>query len=539
MKTKSFLSLFAVAVLVLSLFAGCSGGGNTTSASTASGTAATGSSADQTKAPSSEAASANDGKIVDLTLFVDETWWSYNTWEGKIPQMVTEKTGVNIIPTVAVDENQLQLMVSSGDLPDMICSYRFDRLSDSALCYSYNELIDQYAPDFEVDPVTKYVNSTLHDGKFYVIKNDFASPQKWKDNPKALHQGPGISFRKDILEGLGNPEINSIEDLENVYDMVLAQYPGVVPIVAEGMDNSFRYMKVQLAVHSDNFYEDEAEQLKWRGRDPQLLEWYKLMNKWYHKGYWTADNLAFKNADQYKQVLMNGEAFSLMAYDNTADTVNTEMKAAGKDYYMVAKPEWLTDEATLFDYRIGWRGLFITRNCSNPEAAINFAKYAYSEEGQQFLLWGEEDVDWHYGDDGYPVFDTWEPSDKNSIMALGVRYWGWLTCDNIVNGMGQGVGYEQTFDVKRYLTDRTERKVYIGMANPAADSDESATLSRVNDLLKTEGVKVLLADNEDGVVTAYNNMITMAESMGLNDLEAWANSVYPQIKEGYFAITDE
>jgi putative aldouronate transport system substrate-binding protein len=206
---------------------------------------------------------------------------------------------------------------------------------------------------------------------------------------------------------------------------------------------------------------------------------------------------------------------------------------------MQAKPEWLTENATLFDYRIGWRGLFITRNCHDPEAAINFAKYAYSTEGQQFLLWGEEGVDWHDGADGYPVFDTWNPSDTESIKALGVRYWGWLSCDNIVNGMGQGVGYEQTFDVKRYLTDHTERKVYIGMANPPTDSDESATLSRINELLNTEGVKALLADNEAGVVEAYNTMISMAEEMGLNEFETWANSVYPQIKEGYFAITDE
>ena len=544
MKLTRLFAFAIVAAMLLSAFAACggSGGGDATTAAATTAAAAaetTTAAAAAAETTTSAAAQSDDREMVDLTLFVDEPWWSYSTWEGKIPQRVSEITGVNIVPTIAVDENQLTLMISSGDLPDMICSWRFDRLSDSNLCYDYNGLIDQYAQDFVVDPVTKFVNTTLHDGLFYVIKNDFASPQQWKDNPNALHQGAGISFRRDILEDLGNPEINSIEDLEMVYDMVLENYPGVIPIIAEGMGNSFRYMKMQLGVHGDTWYEDDAGQLKWRGRDPQLLEWYKLMNKWYHRGYWVADNLAFTTGSQFRQVVMNGEAFSMMAYDNTADSLNAEMQSVGIDYYMQAKAEWLTPDAFLTDYRIGWRGLFITRNCHNPEAAINFAKFAYSTEGQQMLLWGIEGEDWHYGDDGYPVFDTWSPTDTDSIMAIGVRYWGWLTCDNIVNGMGQGVGYEQTFEVKRYITDHTDRRVYIGMANPPADSDESATLSRVNDLTNTEGVKILLAEDEDGVIEAYNQMIAMAESMGLNNLEAWANSVYPQIKEGYFAITDE
>lgn len=479
---------------------------------------------------------STDKKKVDLTLFIDEPWWPYSKWEGRIPEKVSELTGVNIIPTVAVDDNQLQLMISSGDLPDMICSWKFDRLSSSSLCYSYNELIEKYAPDFEVDTVTQYVNTTLEDGKFYVIKNDFASPEKWAKNPKALHQGPGISFRRDILEGLGNPEIKTIADLENVFDQVLDKYPGVLPLITDG---GFGYMNIQLGVHSDNFFEGSDGKLQWKGRDPQLLEYYKLLNKWYHKGYWAAENLTYKTADQYQQMLINGKAFALMGYDNSADMMNVLFESAGKDYYMQAQAEWISDQAKLYDYRTGWRGLFITKNCKDPEAAINFAKFIYSEEGQKLLLWGEENTDWHLDTEGYPAFDTWNPSDDNTIKPLGVRYWGWLSCDNIINGMGQGVGYEQTFDVKKYLTQHTERTVYIGMVNPPTDSDESATLSRLGELLTTENAKMLLADNESEVIENYNKMISMAEGMGLNSLESWANSVYPEIKEGYFKIAKE
>ena len=79
-------------------------------------------------------------EVPTLTLFVDETWWPYDTWEGAIPEEFARRVGVNIEVTRAADGNQLALMVSSGDMPDLICSYRYQYLADENVCYALDEL---------------------------------------------------------------------------------------------------------------------------------------------------------------------------------------------------------------------------------------------------------------------------------------------------------------------------------------------------------------------------------------------------------------
>lgn len=321
--------------------------------------------------------------------------------------------------------------------------------------------------------------------------------------------------------------------MEAVFDEVLAKYNGeITPIATDG----FGWLKIQKFVHTDDWYENDEGGVNFYIQDPNLKEWFKLLNKWYHAGYWKAEDVAAAN---FEDLILNGKAFCYMAYDNSADSINATIKSAGLDYYYKAKVDWVTEEAQMVDYRTGWRGLFISRNCSDPAAAIRFARFCYSPEGQRLLLWGEEGVDWEYTEDGYPIYLTWSPTDEASISALGVRYWGWLTCDNIVNGLGYGIGYEQAMDVKRYITDHTDRRVYLGMLNPPVDSDEAAISDRLDELYNSEWLKIVTAEDDAQLEKLYQNFLSQASSIGLDDLVSWANSIFPEIKAGYVEVTGE
>ena len=56
---------------------------------------------------SSEVASESSGDRQTLKLFVDETWWPYDSWNGRIPEMVSEKLGIDIEVTVAADDTAM------------------------------------------------------------------------------------------------------------------------------------------------------------------------------------------------------------------------------------------------------------------------------------------------------------------------------------------------------------------------------------------------------------------------------------------------
>jgi putative aldouronate transport system substrate-binding protein len=117
---------------------------------------------------------------VEMELFVNHPWWPLKDWSGSVAEEITRQTGVKLKVTVAADANQLQLMIASGDLPEMIFtdSTLLKRLSDNNLCYSWNELIEQYAPDFAIDPIRKALYAG-EDGKFYTVLNNFSTEAEW------------------------------------------------------------------------------------------------------------------------------------------------------------------------------------------------------------------------------------------------------------------------------------------------------------------------------------------------------------------------
>ena len=56
----------------------------------------------------------------------------------------------------------------------------------------YNELIEQYAPDFEVDPLI-VANNTMPDGNFYCIKNNYSTPEEYAEENPRFVATPGAS----------------------------------------------------------------------------------------------------------------------------------------------------------------------------------------------------------------------------------------------------------------------------------------------------------------------------------------------------------
>ena len=75
-------------------------------------------------------------------------------------------------------------MIASGDLPDVIfTSNEIDRLCDGGLCYSYDELIEQYGVDWEPSAervaIAKTHNANPEDDHFYTILQNYNTNEEW------------------------------------------------------------------------------------------------------------------------------------------------------------------------------------------------------------------------------------------------------------------------------------------------------------------------------------------------------------------------
>jgi putative aldouronate transport system substrate-binding protein len=525
MKKQSFNKILAISlILVLMLLAACSGNSNKGTEPTAS----TSPSESASAAPASTDTAVKDP--VTLNLFVDQTWWPLKDWSGSVVDEISKRTGVKLNITVATDEKQLPLMIASGDLPDLVVTATQNkRLADSALSYDWDGLIAKYAPDFKVEPERIAVNKSS-DGKFYTVRNYFSTKAEWAANKEtALVFGGGISVREDILKALGNPEIKSIADLTNLFQTVKDKYPDMIPLVLNPPNWHRVYFEQQFGALGG--FNDVNGQLKYMLHMPEYKNMYLYMNELYRKSFIKAENYAYKSEDQGKQLMNSGKGFAF-----SWTTLGSDLLTAGakdKGYKFVNLPIKVSESFKNVNTSAGWQGVYITKKNKNPEAAIKFMKFMHSDEGQKLALWGIEGKDWSMDKGGkYPKF-TYDHIDDALRKEKGVYYWGLLIGSATTELSGNYIPGTDSTKTSQELTALTTFNPAIGLIVPDADSAEQVIKTNVENMIKNEEAKVLLATSADAASKAYDNLAAQADKMGLAKLEAWANSQYGDLKKQF------
>jgi ABC-type sugar transport system, periplasmic component len=521
---KTWSSLF-ILTLVLALLAGCGGGGNTKSGSNSGGQ--TGQTGNTGTASGNSGNSGTQDEIVELSLFINHSWYPVRSWTGTIAEEITKRTGVKLNVTVAADSEQLPLMIASGDLPDLIFTVREPRLENPDMSYPWNELIEKYAPDFQIDPVRLAVN-TAPDGNVYTVLNAFATPDEWASNPYALGNdgNPGIAVRQDILDGLG-ARIETIDDFLSVLEQVKQKHPDMVPMT---MDIEWipQYFKMQFGIPPHSSWHDQDGQLKHVISHPNALKFYKFMNSLYRKGYILAENFTYSNDQIDDEYAVTGRAFAHSHTVSIAEADNAKAKNQGKDYQFTMIPSALTDEAYNLSTGTGFSGVYITKNNKNPQKSIEFIKFLASKEGLELVMFGIEGKHWEWHPDGYPVFH-YDVNDGDYVNSEGLKWW-YLYSDAIVEGLRGYVPGTQTTKALQEIKAITENKPEIGMVKLQDGTDEKIIFDKIREMVKTEEVRIYLAESEEAAEQAYQKMLQLAEDIGLGKLESWATAEYQKAK---------
>ncbi|WP_256706726.1 extracellular solute-binding protein [Paenibacillus sp. FSL R7-0337] len=509
---KTLAATMAV-TLTLGLLSACGGGNN-------SGTKQEG-----------VAATPGAGAVKELSLFIDFPWWATKDWKGPIAEKITEKTGVKLNVTVATDDKQLPLMIASGDLPDLVLtSSNVGRMSDAKLSYSWNELIEKYAPDFKLD-ATRIAINTMDDGNFYTVRNAFATQEEMSKNKFALggDGNPGIAVREDILKELGNPPIKTLDDFVKVLGMVKEKYPDMVPLV---LDKNWieQYFLQQFGAEAlfDNWVEQDGK-VDYFIRQPQMLEFFKFMNSLYRGGYILAENFAFANDQIDEQYATSGKAFAHGHTVGTADTDNSAVKKNNGTFTFRMLPSALTKEAKKVSTGLGFAGTFITKKNKDPEASIKLLQYLASDEGKKLTMFGVEGEHWTWNEEGHPDL-KYDSSDQDFMNANGIGWWV-LYNDGVMEGMRGYVPGKQKTQALMETKAITTYKPALGLIQTQPDSAEKTLKTKIDEMIKNEKVKIYLAGSEAEAVANYENLVKTAESLGLQQLVDWANETYQKKKE--------
>lgn len=326
--------------------------------------------------------------------------------ETKLAKELEERTGVEIEylhPPQGQENEQFNLMIGSGELPDIIERGWFDypggqgkAVSDGAII-ELNDLIDEYAPNFkkvlDSDPLIDKMSKT-DDGKYCMF------PFIRGDELNMVYYGPVM--RKDWLDDLALEVPTTIDEWYEVLTAFKTQKDASAPFLG----NDIPRMACAFDIVDGFYLEDGA--VKYGPIEPGYKDYLETMTKWYAEGLIDPDYSALDGtARDAKSTGGDSGAFFLYAGSGIQRYITT-MADQDPKYDLVGVPYPSKEKGGKAfsgqkDFPVMNPGWGITTACKEVEIATQWLDYGYGEEGHMLYNFGIEGESYEMID-GYPTY---------------------------------------------------------------------------------------------------------------------------------------
>lgn len=468
----------------------------------------------------------------DLTVWLNHTWYPTDEFIGIIPEAINEATGITLTPTRAVDESQLGLMIASGDLMDLtFTDQELSRLSNADLCYSYNELIEKYCPDWKPDP-TAIANASAYstDGNYYFLFSHAFTTEQWRTATAGVPSIGTLCYREDIAKELGfdATAFTSIEELDALYAAVHEKYPDM-EVLCYGPVTGLQYFDFMFGItpHTywlqaeDGTYQHIVESVNFEKEMRKLNEYYRL-------GYINPDSFAYDESTADGN-MYSGKTFSYVnstqGYARTFTTMGRE--STGNESFSVLEMNPLGEAFSVRLANLGWCGTFISRNCKDPEAAIKLMQYLFSDEGAMLTMCGREGVEYTLDEAGVPVFcQEWidaTADEEEFTTKYNTNFYFGTTglIEAISRTCTLPEAYQNTY---AKIRERIVCEPWYTLAEPKdPDSDEYVISIKLKDMVKTWTSTLILSDSDEAFEANLAQLRANAKQVGVDELTAFMN----------------
>ncbi len=483
--------------------------------------------------------SAKGQDVVTLTCLINHTWYPVNSFTGIIPEEITRRTGVKLNVIVAKDSRKINMMLASGELPDLIyTSSQFDTLSDPRFCYDYDALIQEYGIPWEIGEDLR--SNGLHysrDGKLYTVINHYTKTEDWQATA-SVPMTASLLVRQDILGAMGNPPIRTIEDLEAVYLRVRDEYPEMVPLTFD-ITHRFNIFRIYFGLGLADFMERGEGGYGFYARDSRYHAMLAFLNRLYRGKCLLLDNFAATSM-QANALYKSGRAFSHSGCTQNYNLgMNNDLKEISPSYHSVELPP--LEGAAFTDSNLGWSGLFITKNNKDPETSIRFIAWMFTPEAQRLTQWGREGIDYQLNEDNLPVFSK-TVMDAISTGTHNYVYnpWFYFGASAIVESEGRCafldfVDYEKPYTLIR---EQYRNQPWVVAAMPLEGSREKEIYDTAMAMAQNFETRIIVSETDEAFETLYQEYMRLLESLPIAQLEAYVTEQIPVMKRFYAAEGD-
>lgn len=495
----------------------------------------------------SNSTEVNEPEVITLDWYVNYSWFT-TQWGGNVvSDAITEATGVNVnfVTPIGNETEKLNALIASDTLPDIITlghwEPQVDEMIDSDMVYALNELADEYDPYFWKVADENVVNwYTKEDGNIYAYPNSSITPQDLEENDN-IWSNQTFLVRKDIYEAIGSPDMSTPEGFKEAVEKAAAMFPEVdgnslIPVgahVFDGVGNvSFdKYLMNFLAIpwEKDGKYYD-------RYTDPEYITWLKMFRDLGAEGLLSPD-IFVDTRTQMEEKLAEGRYFCML-YQYT-DLMDQQKILYEKDpnmiYMAVEGPRNSNgDDPTLSSTDInGWTVTMISKNCENPDRAIQFISYLLSEEGQKCTYLGIEGETYDVVD-GVPIVKK-EVSEllKKDRNAYDVQYGAdntyWMMQDNVMQQQWEQKSSPAEEQLKQWSQ---KYVVYSGQYEIKFESNTEAgiAMTKINELWSKVLPELLMASTEEEFDLILADFVETREAYGYQEYLDAATEYMNQVK---------
>ncbi len=356
-------------------------------------------------------------EVVDLSWYINFSWFNTDWGTNMVSKAITEKTGCNIdfvIPTGDPNE-KLDSMISSDSLPDIVTlgwwEYEISQMVNQGKVYALDELADKYEPYFFQVVNDEIVNwHSSSDGHLYQYPNSAMTPSDYEQYDN-LPSNQVFVVRKDIYEAIGSPDMTTPEGFVSAVEKAAKMFPEIdgnelIPVGSTefnelGCDSFDNFLLNFLSVP----YVDKNGNAVDRRSNKDYIAWLKAFRKLGAKGL-LKDEIFLNTRTQTSEKIATGQYFCMIyQYTDMADQQKTLYSNNPDGIYMaVDGPKNLSGD----DYSLpgtginGWTVTLISKTCEHPDKAIKLLTYLISEEGQKMTWLGVQGETWDYNEEGKP-----------------------------------------------------------------------------------------------------------------------------------------
>lgn len=341
-------------------------------------------------------------------------------------QAVQENTGVDIEfihPAVGTTQESLQVLLMSGELPDMIQMQREDlytgglkALYDMGAIIDVAPYLDEYAPQYKavIEHSEDAQKQIVDDGKIYgFYKITYADALPYVR----------MNVNKDWLDEFGMSEPKTIAEYEAYFQAILDNKPGVTPLfIRPASDEQMNIFMGAFDILLDWYMVGDTT-VGYYANAPEYKEFLEMMHDWYEKGYLGKDFTSLEQSEA-QALFVNGELGAMcdsvdLLYSMVGDKFNVTncpyMRKEADSVIGCSLPSWPVDAPN------AWVTV-ITTACKDVEAAVQYLNYGYTYEGSLYFSFGVEGEHWNWGEDGLPKFTDVILNNPDGMTISNVSY---------------------------------------------------------------------------------------------------------------------